>query len=62
MSSRARFTAAELSRAIRVAEAAGKVAVQTPIGIAFVDPQQVGQVAPDQGEVNTCDGKFGMGR
>lgn len=59
MTRRATFTAAELARAIRVAAAQGKVAVQTPIGIAFVDPATVGKVAAVEAEGNTCDGRFG---
>ncbi len=58
---RATFTQSELERAIRAAGKLGKVAVRTPIGIAFVDPQAVGQVVPETGEVNTCDGRFGKG-
>ena len=62
MTRRATFTAAELARAIKVAQAQGKVAVQTPIGIAFVDPDAVGKVAPAEVEANTCDGRFGTAR
>ena len=59
MTRRATFTAAELARAIRVATAAGKVAVQTPIGIAFVDPDAVGKVVPAESGGNTCDDRWG---
>lgn len=61
MTARARFTLAELTRAIAAAERAGKVAVQTPLGIAFVDPVTVAQTAPveSDGGANSCDGKFG---
>jgi len=45
MTRRATFTQAELTRAIRAAEAAGKVALQTPDGIAFVDPTLIRQTA-----------------
>lgn len=38
MTRRATFTEAELARAIRVADKLGKTAVQTPSGIAFVQP------------------------
>jgi hypothetical protein len=38
MTARATYTQADLARAIRAAEATGKVAVLTPAGIAFVDP------------------------
>lgn len=37
----ATFTAAELARAIRAADQAGKVAVLTTGGIAFVEPDRV---------------------
>lgn len=59
MTTRAVFTAAQLARAVKVAESLGKVAVQTPIGIAFVDPATVGKVAAVEVEANTCDGRFG---
>lgn len=60
MTARARFTQAELARAIRAAEKAGKVAVQTPMGIAFVDSAVIAQTAPEESaEGNTCAGKFG---
>ena len=38
MTRRATFTQAQLTRAIRAAEKAGKVTLQMPSGIAFVDP------------------------
>ena len=47
MTRRATFTQAEIARAIRAAEAAGKVALQTPAGIAFVDPTILAQVQPE---------------
>lgn len=61
MTRRATFTQAELVRAIRAAEAAGKVARWTPVGIVFVDPGDVPQDAllPGTGG-NTCDAAFGM--
>lgn len=40
MTARATFTQAQLTRAIRAAEAAGKVAIYTAAGIAFVDPAE----------------------
>jgi len=55
MTARPSFTEAQLSRAIRAAEKAGKVAVQTPIGIAFVDPALIVQTAP---EATTVDDWF----
>ncbi len=41
MSKRASFSQAELTRAIRAAEACGKLAVLTPQGIAFVESGSV---------------------
>ena len=55
MTKRATFTQAELTRAIRAAAKAGKVAVQTTAGIAFLDPAIVAQDAPQNGGKNTCD-------
>lgn len=54
------FTQAQITRAIKAAEAAGKVAVQTPMGIAFVDPEMIPQHAPAETGVNTCDKAFGV--
>jgi len=63
MTARARFTQAELARAIAAAERAGKVAIQTPLGIAFVDPATIAQTVPvESAGENTCDGKFGARR
>ena len=62
MTRRATFTQAELVRAIRAAEAAGKVARWTPGGIVFVDPGDVPHDAPAQGGGgNSCDAAFGTG-
>lgn len=62
MTRRATFTQAELTRAIRAAEAAGKVALQTPSGIAFVDPAFVPHAAQiESGDVDECDRAFGVG-
>ena len=41
MTRRATCTEAELARAIRAADKAGKVALQTRAGIAFVDPATI---------------------
>lgn len=41
MGTRARFTEAELSRAVRVADKLKKIVVQTRMGIAFVAPDAV---------------------
>jgi hypothetical protein len=64
MTRRATFTQAELKRAIRAAEASGKVAVQTSVGIAFVDPMTLPQTAPSRESEgrNTCDDIFGADR
>lgn len=61
MTRRATFTEAELKRAIRAAEASGKVAVQTPLGIAFVAAALLQQTVPaaESDAGNSCDGKFG---
>lgn len=60
MTRRAVFTEAELARAIRAADKAGKVAIQTRAGIAFVDPASLPHDAPATGG-NTCDEIFGTG-
>jgi hypothetical protein len=61
MTRRATFTQAELARAIRAADKAGKVAQWTPAGIAFVDPSDLSQ---DTREIdqrgNTCDDLFAV--
>ena len=44
MTKRADFTMAQLARAIRVADATGKVAVQTPMGIAYLDPASLPEI------------------
>lgn len=46
MTARATFTQAELARAIRAADAMGKVALVTRAGIAFVDPGTIPHTAP----------------
>lgn len=64
MGRRATFTQAELERAMRAAAAQGKIALQTPAGIAFVPldylPQTPQQTESDEGD--TCAGKFGRRR
>jgi hypothetical protein len=60
MTRRATLTQAELARAIRAADATGKVALRTPYGIAFVDPAQLAQPAPIESGGNTCDTAFGV--
>lgn len=48
MTRRATFTQAELTRAIRAAEACGKVAVFTPQGVIFAESGAVALPSPDQ--------------
>jgi len=65
MGKRATFTQADLGRAIAAADKAGKVAIQTPMGIAFLDPAAlpVATMPPEESaEVDTCAGKFGRAR
>ncbi len=52
MGKRQSFTEAELSRAVRVADKHGKVAVQTRLGIAFVAPDAIAQNAPEEASVD----------
>lgn len=61
MTARATFTEASLKRAVKVADAMGKVAVQTTMGIAFVDPARLPQIAPADSGENSCDRAFGCG-
>ena len=62
MTRRATFTQAELTRAIRAAESAGKVAILTPSGIVFADPVAVAHSAPQKPDTggNSCDAIFGL--
>lgn len=63
MTRRATFTQAEIARAIRAADAAGKLVLITRAGIAFADPAFLPQTAPHEPQAeNTCDGKFGRAR
>jgi hypothetical protein len=62
MTARARFTQAELTRAIRAAQACGKLAVLTPQGIAFVESASVALPLPEQARGNSCDEAFGTGQ
>ena len=60
MTARATFTEAILTREIRAANKAGKVALLTPAGIAFVDPAIIPHSDPvESHEADTCAGKFG---
>jgi hypothetical protein len=58
---RAAFTAAELARAIKAADQAGKVAVLTRGGIVFAPPDKVALPSPETGRANSCDEIFGTG-
>ena len=60
MTRRATFTQAEIARALRAADAAGKVAVWTPAGIAFVESASVALPLGDQDGGNSCDQAFGI--
>ena len=61
MTARATISQATMQRAIRAAEACGKVAVLTPAGIVFADPAGVALPSPETGRVNSCDAIFGTG-
>lgn len=62
MTKRATFTQAEIARAIRAAEAVGKVAIWTPAGIAFADPVALPHTTPptESEGGNSCDDIFGV--
>jgi hypothetical protein len=56
MTRRATFSQADLARAIKAAAATGKVALQTPAGIAFVDPGAIVQTAqPEPPDLSGLD-------
>jgi hypothetical protein len=58
---KARFSQADLARAVRVADQLGKVALWTPSGIAFVQSDAVSLPVPEQARGNSCDEAFGVG-
>lgn len=64
MTARATFTQAELARAIAAATREGKVVVWTALGIAFVQPDQIGLplAVESAGDNNSCDEVFNGGR
>lgn len=64
MTAKARFTKADLARAVRVADELGKVALWTTAGIAFVESDKVALPSPDTetAEVAECDRAFGVSR
>lgn len=57
MTARATISQATMQRAIRAAEACGKVAVLTPAGIVFSDPGEIALPSLDESaaEVAECD-------
>lgn len=57
----ATLTQAEIARAIRAADACGKVAVMTKAGIVFAKPDQIDVASPEPARGNTCDAAFGVG-
>lgn len=60
MTKRATFTQAELTRAMRAADAVGKVALLTPAGIAFLPREDAPKLHAASVEgVNSCDEVFG---
>lgn len=61
MTARATLTQAQIARAIRAAEACGKVAVLTPAGIVFAQPGAVALPSLETEGPNTCDLAFGTG-
>ncbi len=58
MTARATYTQAELARAIRAADACGKVALVTPAGIAFVESGRLVLPSPDQPTEDSTDRWF----
>jgi len=60
MTARAHFTEAQIARAIRAADKAGKVALITRAVIAFVEPATAALPSPaESGGGNSCDEVFG---
>ena len=59
MTARATFTQAQIVRAIRAAQACGKVALLTPQGIVFAESGSVALPSPEQARGNSCDDAFG---
>lgn len=56
-----RLTLAEIARAIKAADQAGKVAVMVKGGIIFAAPGQIALPSPETGRENSCDGIWGTG-
>lgn len=55
------LTQAEIARAIKAAEACGKVAFMVKGGIIFAPPDKVALPSPETGRPNSCDGIWGAG-
>lgn len=60
MTARATFTQAQIARAIRAAEACGKVALLTPQGIVFAESGQLVLPSSEPARRNTCDEALGL--
>lgn len=52
---------AEIARAIKAAEACGKVAVMVKGGIVFAERGQIALPSPEPERGNSCDGIWGTG-
>ena len=57
----ATLSQAEIARAIKAADQAGKVAVMVKGGIVFAAPGQIALPSPENGGTNTCDTIWGTG-
>lgn len=55
------LTLAEIARAIKAADQAGKVAVMVKGGIVFAERGQIALPSPDQERGNSCDTIWGTG-
>jgi hypothetical protein len=56
-----RLTLAEIARAIKAADQAGKVAVMVKGGIIFAERGQIALPSPEPERGNSCDGIWGTG-
>jgi hypothetical protein len=56
-----RLTLAEIARAIKAADQAGKVAVMVKGGIIFAERGQIALPSPELERGNSCDGIWGTG-
>ena len=57
----ATLTQAQIARAIRAADACGKVAVMTAQGIVFAESGSVALPSPETSRRNSCDEALGLG-